>query len=81
MHRDVESQQPRERLARHWTWQQIAADHNLIDARRTRVSQDRFEGRKISVNVVKGGNTHALIIVRTRLRPLHSKLGGLFWAR
>jgi hypothetical protein len=55
---NVELEQTIERLARHRAGQDIAANHDAIDAGFTNILEDRLECREVTVDVVKSGNAH-----------------------
>jgi len=55
---NVESTQKFKYFARHWSGKDIAADHKLIHAVPTYISQYCFERGQIAVNVVQRSKNH-----------------------
>ena len=77
LHGHVQREQPRKRFARHRTWKDVAAHHDAIDVGLTNLVEDRFQRRKVRVNVVERGEPHPLRFYRRRVlivprRPVES---------
>src|SRR5437773_10129368 len=56
VHGKRQIQQALHRLACHWTWQHVAANHDVIDGRFAHLFENGFKCRQVAVNVVEGGH-------------------------
>src|SRR4029079_4618042 len=56
--RDRKVAQTSECFARHWTYDHITSDHELINVYLSDILQDCLKSGKVAVNVVECSNTH-----------------------
>ena len=56
--RNIERENPLERLTHHRTRDDVAAEHNEVDARFTNLFEDRLERRQVRVNVAQRRHPH-----------------------